>query len=205
MRLTKEFLKEIDAMNSVCVIQVSENIYSLAQHRGNTFFEFFDIFFTDFDMNLSLKLDLNNIDVLFTMSCASNKLKNFFVKKESSIVPNVRPMQTVYLDPFHYMMQGLHENRDIDPCVSLIELTNILKDTTTYKVIIECLDEVRDLEKIYNHNSLGMVGSARKIQEILVQYVDTGTLWSRAKELFFPNVEPYKKGKPIIRLAKELA
>ena len=44
-KLKKDFIKNID---SVYLIKISDDLYSICQHRGNTFFEFFDVFLQTF-------------------------------------------------------------------------------------------------------------------------------------------------------------
>ena len=45
--------------NQVYTIKISDEIYGVAQHRENNFFEIFDIFFTKPDDKKRLTLDLN--------------------------------------------------------------------------------------------------------------------------------------------------
>ena len=181
-KLKKDFIKNID---SVYLIKISEDLYSICQHRGNSFFEFFDIFFSNFDEEK--KIDLNETKVLFTKSCAAHKFKDFFVEEITSIIPNNRTIETIYLHPFHYLFKELQNEGDINQYVSLIELTNIYKNID-YNVVIEQLDEQNNLQEIYKYSSFGMAGAGDKIQEELSNYVKTGILWGREKSTLFPTI-----------------
>lgn len=134
-KLKKDFIKNID---SVYLIKISGSLYSICQHRGNSFFEFFDLFFSNFDEEK--KIDLNKTKILFTKSCAAHKFKDFFVEEITSIIPNNRTIETIYLHPFHYLLKGLQNECDINQYVSLVELTDIYTNVN-YKVVIEQLDE----------------------------------------------------------------
>ena len=135
LKLKKDF---IDTIDSVYLIKITDDLYSICQHRGNTFFEFFDVFFSDF--NEERKIDLNETKILFTKSCAADKFKDFFVKEITSVIPNSRAIETIYLHPFHYLLKGLQNEGDVNQYVSLVKLTNIYK-STDYEIVIEQLNE----------------------------------------------------------------
>jgi hypothetical protein len=130
LKLKKDF---IDTIDSVYLIKITDDLYSICQHRGNTFFEFFDVFFSDF--NEEIKIDLNETKILFTKSCAADKFKDFFVKEITSVIPNSRAIETIYLHPFHYLLKGLQNEGDINQDVSLVKLTNIHK-SVDYEIVI---------------------------------------------------------------------
>lgn len=182
LKLKKDF---IDTIDSVYLIKITDDLYSICQHRGNTFFEFFDVFFSDF--NEEIKIDLNETKILFTKSCAADKFKDFFVKEITSVIPNSRAIETVYLHPFHYLLKVLQNEGDVNQYVSLVKLTNIYK-SVDYEIVIEQLNEQNNLQEIYKYNSFGMAGSADKIQEELSNYVKTGILWGREKSTLFPTI-----------------
>ena len=182
LKLKKDF---IDTIDSVYLIKITDDLYSICQHRGNTFFEFFDVFFSDF--NEEIKIDLNETKILFTKSCAADKFKDFFVKEITSVIPNSRAIETVYLHPFHYLLKVLQNEGDVNQYVSLVKLTNIYK-SVDYEIVIEQLNEQNNLQEIYKYNSFGMVGSADKIHEELSNYVKTGILWGREKSTLFPTI-----------------
>ena len=182
LKLKKDF---IDTIDSVYLIKITDDLYSICQHRGNTFFEFFDVFFSDF--NEERKIDLNETKILFTKSCAADKFKDFFVKEITSVIPNSRAIETIYLHPFHYLLKRLQNGGDINQYVSLVKRTNIYK-SVDYEIVIEQLNEQNNLQEIYKYNSFGMVGSADKIQEELSNYVKTGILWGREKSTLFPTI-----------------
>ena len=46
LKLKKDF---IDTIDSVYLIKITDDLYSICQHRGNTFYEFFYLFFSDFN------------------------------------------------------------------------------------------------------------------------------------------------------------
>ena len=182
LKLKKDF---IDTIDSVYLIKITDDLYSICQHRGNTFFEFFDVFFPDF--NEERKIDLNETKILFTKSCAADRFKDFFVKEITSVIPNSRAIETIYLHPFHYLLKRLQNEVDINQYVSLVKLTNIYK-SVDYEIVIEQLNEQNNLQEIYKYNSFGMAGSADKIQEELSNYVKTGILWGREKSTLFPTI-----------------
>ena len=182
LKLKKDFINTID---SVYLIKITDDLYSICQHRGNTFFEFFDVFFSDF--NEEIKIDLNETKILFTKSCAADKFKDFFVKEITSVIPNSRAIETIYLHPFHYLLKGLQYGGDVNQYVSLVKLTNIYK-SVDYEIVIEQLNEQNNLQEIYKYSSFGMVGSADKIHEELSNYVKTGILWGREKSTLFPTI-----------------
>ena len=147
--------------------------------------EFFDVFFSDF--NEERKIDLNETKILFTKSCAADKFKDFFVKEITSVIPNSRAIETIYLHPFHYLLKGLQNGGDVNQYVSLVKLANIYK-STDYEIVIEQLNEQNNLQEIYKYSSFGMAGSADKIHEELSNYVKTGILWGREKSTLFPTI-----------------
>lgn len=118
LKLKKNFINNID---NVYLIKITDDLYSICQHRGNSFFEFFDVFFSDF--NEEIKIDLNETKILFTKSCAADKFKDFFVKEITSVIPNSRAIETIYLHPFHYLLKGLQNEGDINQYVSLVKQT----------------------------------------------------------------------------------
>ena len=182
LKLKKDF---IDTIDSVYLIKITDDLYSICQHRGNTFFEFFDVFFSDF--NEEIKIDLNETKILFTKSCAADRFKDFFVKEITSVIPNSRAIETIYLHPFHYLLKRLQNGGDVNQYVSLVKRTNIYK-SVDYEIVIEQLNEQNNLQEIYKYNSFGMVGSADKIHEELSNYVKTGILWGREKSTLFPTI-----------------
>ena len=182
LKLKKDFINNID---NVYLIKITDDLYSICQHRGNTFFEFFDVFFSDF--NEEIKIDLNETKILFTKSCAADKFKDFFVKEITSVIPNSRAIETIYLHPFHYLLKGLQNGGDVNQYVSLVKRTNIYK-SIDYEIVIEQLNEQNNLQEIYKYSSFGMAGSADKIHEELSNYVKTGILWGREKSTLFPTI-----------------
>ena len=182
LKLKKDF---IDTIDSVYLIKITDDLYSICQHRGNTFFEFFDVFFPDF--NEERKIDLNETKILFTKSCAADRFKDFFVKEITSVIPNSRAIETIYLHPFYYLLKRLQNGGDVNQYVSLVKRTNIYK-SVDYESVIEQLNEQNNLQEIYKYNSFGMVGSADKIHEELSNYVKTGILWGREKSTLFPTI-----------------
>ena len=182
LKLKKDF---IDTIDSVYLIKITDDLYSICQHRGNTFFEFFDVFFPDF--NEERKIDLNETKILFTKSCAADRFKDFFVKEITSVIPNSRAIETIYLHPFYYLLKRLQNGGDVNQYVSSVKRTNIYK-SVDYEIVIEQLNEQNNLQEIYKYNSFGMVGSADKIHEELSNYVKTGILWGREKSTLFPTI-----------------
>ena len=182
LKLKKDF---IDTIDSVYLIKITDDLYSICEHRGNTFFEFFDVFFPDF--NEERKIDLNETKILFTKSCAADRFKDFFVKEITSVIPNSRAIETIYLHPFYYLLKRLQNGGDVNQYVSLVKRTNIYK-RVDYEIVIEQLNEQNNLQEIYKYNSFGMVGSADKIHEELSNYVKTGILWGREESTLFPTI-----------------
>ena len=182
LKLKKDF---IDTIDSVYLIKITDDLYSICEHRGNTFFEFFDVFFPDF--NEERKIDLNETKILFTKSCAADRFKDFFVKEITSVIPNSRAIETIYLQPFYYLLKRLQNGGDVNQYVSSVKRTNIYK-SVDYEIVIEQLNEQNNLQEIYKYNSFGMVGSADKIHEELSNYVKTGILWGREKSTLFPTI-----------------
>ncbi|GIM51413.1 hypothetical protein CAPN004_04430 [Capnocytophaga cynodegmi] len=182
--------------NQVYTIKISDEIYSIVQHRENNFFEFFDIFFTKPNEKKLLSLDLNSVPILCTYVLASNRLKDFFVQKETLVKPNQRTCNRVFHNPFHYMMEGLRQEKTLPEGVALMQLKSLRG--INYEVLIEYLDEDKHINEIYQYNSSGMIGNSEKLKAELLKYVETGEFWSIAKAHSFPNVVPYKKGKPQI-------
>ena len=182
LKLKKDFINTID---SIYLIKITDDLYSICQHRGNSFFEFFDLFFSDF--NEERKIDLNETKILFTKSCAADRFKDFFVKEITSVIPNSRAIETIYLHPFYYLLKRLQNGGDVNQYVSSVKRTNIYK-SVDYEIVIEQLNEQNNLQEIYKYNSFGMVGSADKIHEELSNYVKTGILWGREKSTLFPTI-----------------
>ena len=190
--------------DGVYTIKISDDVYSLVQHRGNTFYEFFDIFFTKPDEKKFLAIDLNNVDILMTRSCASSKLKDFFLRTEKKIIPNTRPPQEKYLSFTYMIMYNLaHGLQNKEPSASsLIQIKNI--HNGSYEVLIPELNEEADLDSIYKYEFFGMVGNSEYLKSLLIKYVESGILWGRDKALSFPHVKPYQKAKPILHLFSDL-
>ena len=190
--------------DGVYTIKISDDVYSLVQHRGNTFYEFFDIFFTKPDEKKFLAIDLNNVDILMTRSCASSKLKDFFLRTEKKIIPNKRPPQDKYLSFTYMIMYNLaHGLQNKEPSASsLIQIKNIHHGS--YEVLIPELNEEADLDSIYKYEFFGMVGDSEYLKSLLIKYVESGILWGRDKALSFPHVKPYQKEKPILHLFSDL-
>ena len=191
--------KEFNKVDAVFSVKITENVYTLAQHRGNTYFEFFDIFFTKPDNDREIYTNLNKINVLFTISCAANRLKDFFIRLEDSIQPNSRAVDTIYLHPFHYLLSSSQEINENKKCTSLVKLTDIFQTgSTSYDVLIECLDYQEHYDYIYNHSILGMVGNSNKLKFLLKKYIETGVLWGEDKQFLFPTIEPCSQKIPTI-------
>lgn len=191
--------------DGVYTIKISDDVYSLVQHRGNTFYEFFDIFFTKPDEKKFLAIDLNNVDILMTRSCASSKLKDFFLRTEKKIIPNKRPPQDKYLSFTYMIMYNLAhglQNKE-PPASSLIKIKDIFHDCS-YEALIPELNEETDLDSIYKYEFFGMVGDSEYLKSLLIKYVESGILWGRDKALSFPHVKPYQKEKPILNLFSDL-
>ena len=198
LKLNKNFICDID---SVYVIKIAENLYSFAQHRGNSFFEVFNIFFTKTEQIKTISINLNEIDVLFTQSCAANKFKDFFVAASDSVAPNARRIESVYLHPFAYLLSASQDG-EASPFVSLVRLKDIYK-SLDYEIVIQRLDEEENLREIYAYNSLGMVGAAQKLQETLQDYAKTGVLWSREKRFLFPTVSSERLKRHVGKIGKK--
>ena len=199
-------LKRIQKIEDrVYSVKLRDNLYSLVQHRREYFYEFFDIFFTEPEKNIFLPTDLNNLNILMTLCCAHSRLKDFFLRVEKNVIPNRRPMQDKFLSSTHMMMVHLaNGTKGKKPSeVSLIKVPDVLK-FLSYEVIIQELDEDRDKEAICLYEFSGMWGDSEELKNKLIRYVETGVLWGKDKEFFFPNTEPVKKEKPVIYPFSEL-
>jgi len=192
-----EVIKELNLKNvntsferSEELIKNNREIYDIALCRGvanlRIILEYMIPFIKVNGRFLPQKLNLNEIDVLFTQSCAANKFKDFFVAVSDSVAPNARRIEGVYLHPFVYLLFASQDG-ETTPFVSLVRLKDIYK-SLDYEIVVQRLDEEGNLREIYAYNSLGMVGAAQKLQETLQDYAETGVLWSCEKRFLFPTV-----------------
>ena len=184
--------------NHIYTIKIRDNLYSIVQNRHGYCYEFFDIFFTTPSNDL-LEINLNNYDVLMSSNCAAGRFKDFFLRLEKKASPNNRVMQDKFLDFGHVIMFNMSNGiKNKEPWeTSLIKIPDVLHPLS-YEVIIPKIDELRDIEAIYKYEFHGLVGEVNKLKEKLIHYVDTGILWGEDKDFFFPNTEPFEKGKPIV-------
>ena len=193
-------LKRIhDVKDKVFCIRLDDNIYTLAQCRGNTYYEFFDIFFTKPEEKRFPVVDLNTVDVLMTLSCATNRFKNFFLRAEKKVIPNQRPLQNMFLTIGHMVMvNAFNDAPNKMPLeVSLIR-TDVLTNSLAYEVIIEKVDGIADQEIIDKYQFSGMIGDSEELREQLLRYVQEGILWGADKEHSFPEAKPRVRPKPPI-------
>lgn len=203
-------LKRIRAVeNDVFAVRVDDGVFTLTQYRGNSYYEFFDIFFTEPEAGSFLPLDLNRVDVLMTLSCAGNKFKNFFLRREEKALPNQRPVESSFLSIGHMLMRSLVNDADTAPdngplAVSLIKYRDLLKEGCSYEVLIERVDAKQHEDVVNKYQFGGMLGDSVKLQQQLRRYVQEGVLWCKSKEYAFSDAKPRVRAKPDIHAFADL-
>ena len=174
--------------------KISNDIFSIIQIKSS-FCLFFDIFFEEIDDDIIV--DLNNIDVLHYRFIATQRLKDFFVKKENCIKHfNYEGKNFLFLD-FFYKSEGNYG-------VNLVELPNNL-DMLPLKQIKGDLTLENNYEDIFNYELIGMIGDSNKIISRLNNYIQTGIDFDNSKKFIFPNIVlPKPKKTPIVLKKNQL-
>ncbi len=174
--------------------KISNDIFSIIQIKSS-FCLFFDIFFEEIDDDIIV--DLNNIDVLHYRFIATQRLKDFFVKKENCIKHfNYEGKNFLFLD-FFYKSEGNYG-------VNLVELPNNL-DMLPLKQIKGDLTLENNYEDIFNYELIGMIGDSNKIISRLNNYIQTGIDFDDSKKFIFPNIVlPKPKKTPIVLKKNQL-
>lgn len=174
--------------------KISNDIFSIIQIKSS-FCLFFDIFFEEIDDDIIV--DLNNIDVLHYRFIATQRLKDFFVKKENCIKHfNYEGKKFLFLD-FFYKSEGNYG-------VNLVELPNNL-DMLPLKQIKGDLTLENNYEDIFNYELIGMIGDSNKIISRLNNYIQTGIDFDDSKKFIFPNIVlPKPKKTPIVLKKNQL-
>ena len=142
-------------------------------------------------------MDLNNIDVLHYRFIATQRLKDFFVKKENCIKHfNYEGKNFLFLD-FFYKSEGNYG-------VNLVELPNNL-DMLPLKQIKGDITLENNYEDIFNYELIGMIGDSNKIISRLNNYIQTGIDFDDSKKFIFPNIVlPKPKKTPIVLKKNQL-
>lgn len=163
----------------VVSIKVEEGYYAISQMRNNHLLEVFDIFSSNDDW---VGVDLNNIDLLFTIFVSIKNIKKIFSRVVSSelVAPNKRPVERRMLSAIF----GTPGNTG----AKLIELSEGYSNIGG-KIIKDFLSPDGDLELIHRYELCGMVGDPEKIVSRIKNYRETGENWDPSKEFLFPGIQ----------------
>jgi hypothetical protein len=174
--------------------KISKDIFSIIQIKSS-FCLFFDIFFEEIDDDIIV--DLNNINILHYRFIATQRLKDFFVKKENSVKHyNYQGKKFLFLD-FFYKSAGNYG-------VNLVELPDNL-DMLPLKKIEADLTLENNYKDIVNYELIGMIGDSNKIISRLNNYIKTGIDFDESKKFIFPNIIlPEPKNTPIVLKREQL-
>jgi len=165
--------------DAVLNVQLSPQLFTLAQMRKNHLMQFFDVFNEN---GLWINTDLNRIDPLFCIFVAEQKLRPLLVEKleENDVKPNQRPVPTKMIS-YRFSGDG-HSQADLinlDDSYSSVEGVVLQKG----------LHIINDLETIYNHEYVGMVGDPEKLRKRLIRCFETGVNWDDSKEFIFKGIK----------------
>lgn len=160
-------------------IKINDELFTIAQVRGNHFLQFFNIKNKTGEWT---GIDLNQEDPIFCIMVAEKKIKSIFFEEINPelVSPNLRPMPKNLISR-HLWASG--PNR-----ADLIEFTDDY--TNNPKIIISGLTIDRDLEVIHRYEYIGMVGDQDKIINRLLTFFDTGVNWDTSKAFIFPGIKP---------------
>ena len=128
-------------------------------------------------------IDLSNVTPLFCIKVAENRLKPLFVEKVTPdrVKPNRRPMPMQMID-YRFGAEGNHK-------ADLIELSDRYSNIGG-RVIKSDLTVNKDLNVIYSHEYVGMVGDPEKLRKRLLMFFDTGVNWDDSKSFIFKGINP---------------
>lgn len=163
----------------VLSVKVEKDLYALAQMRNNHLLEVFNVFRTDDGWE---GVDLNNVDVLFTIFVSIKNIKKIFsgVVSADAVVPNDRPVEKRMLSAIF----GTPGNTG----AKLIDLSDSYSNIGA-RVIKDNLSLDNDLDLIYRYELCGMVGDPEKITARIKTYRETGVNWDPSKEFLFPDIQ----------------
>lgn len=163
----------------VLSIKADEGLYVIAQMRNNHLLEIFNIFRSDDGW---ADVDLNNVDVLFTIFVSIKNIKKIFsgIVFNDSVVPNDRPVEKRMLSAV-FGTPG-------STGAQLIELSDSYSNIGA-QVIKENLSPDGDLDLIHRYELCGMVGDPEKITARIKRYRETGVNWDPSKEFLFPAIQ----------------
>jgi hypothetical protein len=166
--------------DTVLSVGLRPDLFTLAQMRAGSLMQFFDIKSQDGAWE---DIDLSVVRPLFCIKVAENRLKPLFVEivPAGRVNPNRRPIPTKMID-YRFGNDGNHE-------ADLIELTDDYSNIGA-KVIKAGLKIEKDLDVIYGHEYVGMVGDPEKLRKRLVRYFDTGVNWDDSKAFIFKGIQP---------------
>ncbi|WP_152645538.1 hypothetical protein [Pseudomonas sp. 10-1B] len=163
----------------VLSVKIEEGLYTIAQMRSNYLLEVFDLFRIDDDWR---GVDLNSVDVLFTIVVSIKNIKRIFssIVSDEFTVPNNRPAEKCMLSAIF----GTPGNTG----AKLIELSEDYSNIGA-RVIKDTLSPDRDLALIHRYELCGMVGDPEKIILRIKNYRETGVNWDPSKEFLFPGIQ----------------
>ena len=165
--------------NLVLSIQVEEDLYAISQMRKNHLLEVFDVFSSNGDWT---GVDLNKVDVLFTIFVSIKNIKSIFssLVSSESVTPNEWPVEKRMLSAI-FGAPG-------STGAKLIDLSDEYSNIGA-QVIKESLSPQDDLSLIHRYELCGMVGDPEKIIARIKNYRETGINWDPSKEFLFPGIQ----------------
>ncbi|MFQ6573762.1 hypothetical protein [Pseudomonas sp. UM16] len=163
----------------VLSIKVEDGVFAIAQMRNNYLLEVFDVFREEDNWE---GVDLNRLDVLFTIFVSVKNIKGIFSRLTTGaeIIPNQRPVEKRMLSAIF----GAPGNTG----ARLIELSDDYSSIGA-ETLKDSLSPKDDLDLIYRYELCGMVGDPEKILSRLKKYRETGVNWDPSKEFLFPGIQ----------------
>jgi hypothetical protein len=166
--------------DSVLSIRLRDNLFTLAQMRRNHVMQFFALSRAS---NEWTGLDLNGESSMFFAFVAESKLKALFVENldPGQVIPSCEPIPRLMLSAA-FGNAGVHG-------ANLIELTQDFSSVGA-RVVKERLTIENDLDLLYRHQVVGMIGDPEKLRKRLIRYFDTGVDWDDSKTFLFKGIQP---------------
>jgi hypothetical protein len=163
---------------AILCFQIREGLFTLAQLRGNSLMEFFDVFQSE---PIWQGLDLNQAPIIFCAYAAEKRFKPLITEVVSPdrVKPNTRPVP-------RRMLSAIIEADD-KYGANLIELDDSL-DSVNATLIKADIDPIKDRQAIYDHELTGMIGAPEKLRIRLLRFFDTGVNWDDAKSFLFKGI-----------------
>lgn len=161
--------------NQVISLKLTDNLFTLAQMRVNSLVQFFNIKSND---GVWLDVNLNNVEPIFCIYLAENKMKSIINTVESSVIPSTLPIPRLMLKATPAI------NSRYKAYVDLIELDDTFS-VVNAKVIKKDLTPDKDYQDLVKYELTSMLGNPDKLRLRLERFFDKGINWDDQKSFIF--------------------